>query len=299
MEYSTIEGKKLNSSNYECQGFRYVKSREYGNSIYFKCALFRSNSCTCTGMINKQTDLLEIKCPHNHDAAAHKSEKIIISNTIKSKAEISTVNLREVFNDSCREQNEAASVTFKCLESSMYKRRRILQPKMPSSALEFGSHLQESHNFTRNHFQTVIDNDEVAVIWGSEQMINNLRNSSDKQFDATFKVVPKLFYQLFTIFINFKDHTLPALHVLMIRKTERLYTVVLLTIRQLIPGFNPTFAIGDFEQASRNAFIAVFPSITIISCWFHFTKAIFERVQKLGLLNYTSEIKAFQCGYEK
>ena len=67
----------------------------------------------------------------------------------------------------------------------------------------------------------------------------------------------------------------------MTRKTERLYTVVLLTIQQLVPGFNPTFAIGDFEQASRNAFIAVFPSITIISCWFHFTKAICERVPLL------------------
>ena len=90
-------------------------------------------------------------------------------------------------------------------------------------------------------------------------------------------------------------NALPALHVLMTRKTERLYTVVLLTIRQLIPGFNPTFAIGDFEQTSRNAFIAVFPSIIIISCWFHFTKAIFERVQKLGLSKLSSEIKAFQC----
>ena len=181
----------------------------------------------------------------------------------------------------------------------MYKRRRILQPKMPSSALEFGSHLQESHNFTRNHFQTVIDNDEVAVIWGSEQMINNLRNSSDIQFDATFKYVPKLFYQLFTIFINFKDHTLPALHVLMTRKTERLYTVVLLTIRQLIPGFNPTFAIGDFKQASRNAFIAVFPSITIISCWFHFTKAIFERVQKLDLSKLYQRNQSFSMWIRK
>eukprot|EP00800_Vazella_pourtalesii_P012525 TRINITY_DN2941_c0_g1_i2.p1 TRINITY_DN2941_c0_g1~~TRINITY_DN2941_c0_g1_i2.p1 ORF type:complete len:119 (-),score=7.62 TRINITY_DN2941_c0_g1_i2:6-362(-) len=98
-------------------------------------------------MINKLTNLLEIKCPHNHDAAAHKSEKNIISNTIKCKAEI----------------------------------------------LEFSSHLQESHTFKRNYFQTVIDNDEEAVIWGSEQMINNLRNSLDVQFDATFKVVPKLF----------------------------------------------------------------------------------------------------------
>ena len=85
MEYSTVEGNKLNTSNYGCQCFRYVKSREYGNSIYVKCAFFRGNSCTCTGMINKQTDLFEIKCPHNHDAAAHESEKIIISNTLNAK----------------------------------------------------------------------------------------------------------------------------------------------------------------------------------------------------------------------
>ena len=42
MEYSLVEGKKLNSNNYECQGFRYVKSRECETAIYLKCALFRS-----------------------------------------------------------------------------------------------------------------------------------------------------------------------------------------------------------------------------------------------------------------
>ena len=85
----------------------------------------------------------------------------------------------------------------------------------------------------------------------------------------------------------------------MTRKTERLYTVVLLTIRQLIPGFNPTFAIGDFEHAPRNAFIAVFPSMTIISCWFHFTKAIFERVQKLGLSKLYQRSQSFSMWIRK
>ena len=69
----------------------------------------------------------------------------------------------------------------------------------------------------------------------------------------------------------------------MTRKTEKLYEVVLITIRRLIPESNPAFAIGDFEQASRNALESIIPSITIIGCWFHFTKAIFEKVQKLGL----------------
>ena len=192
MEYSIIEGRKLNSTNYECQSFRYVKSGEYGNSIYTKCALFRSNSCACTGKIDKRTNLLELNAQHNHGAAMHRSEKIIVSNTIKRKAEISSANLREVFNDTCRGLNEASSVTFKSLESSMFKRRKIFQSMMPSSALELDPLLQGSLSFT-NHLQTIIAMDGVAVIWGSSTMMNNLSNSSPIQFDATFKVVPRLF----------------------------------------------------------------------------------------------------------
>ena len=281
MEYSLIEGKKIHSKNYECQSFRYVKSREFGDSIYLKCALFRTKSCTCIGKINKKTNLFELTGAHNHDLAAFNSGKIFISNTVKRRAENSTTNLRELFNETCRESDEASSVTFKRLESNMYKRKRILQPKLPSSALEFDSFLQESQ-YRTNHIQTIIYNDQVAVIWGSSQMVNFLRNAEEIQFDATFKVVPRLFYQLFTIFIHFRGHAFPVLHILMNRKTEKLYEAVLI-IRRLIPEFNPVFAIGDFEEATRNALVSVIPSITIIGCWFHFTKAIFEKVRKLGL----------------
>ena len=175
MEYSVIEGKKLNSNNYECQGFRNIKSREHCN-----------------------TNLLQLTSPHCHDPGADYSGKIIITNTIKRKAENSTTKLRELFNECCRESDAASSVTFRSLESSMYKRRRILQPKLPSSALEFDSFMQESQYYT-NHIQTIIYKDQVAVIWGSSQMVNCLRNTTDIQLDATFKVVPRLFYQLFIL----------------------------------------------------------------------------------------------------
>ena len=69
----------------------------------------------------------------------------------------------------------------------------------------------------------------------------------------------------------------------MTRKTEILPTAVLLTIGRLIPELNPTFAMGNLDQAPRNPMTAVFPSISIIGCLFHFAKAIYESVQKLGL----------------
>ena len=114
-------------------------------------------------------------------------------------------------------------------------------------------------------------------------MLNNVKDSPHIQFDGTFFVVPKIFLQLFTLFIQANDHTLPALHILMTRKTEALYRAAILAIKELIPNFNPIFAIGDFELAPRKALEDIFPSNTIIGCWFHFTKAIYGRILKIGL----------------
>ena len=219
MKYSIVEGKKLNSRNYECEGFRYVQARECQGFISLKCALFSTNSCPCIGRINKATDLIEITHFHNHDTASYNTKKIILSNSIKRKAEVSSANHREIFNETSRESEGASSVTYKSLGSSMYKRRRILQPKIPSSVQEFDLLLQESH-YADCHLQTVVDVDQIAVIFGSRHMIDKLKNVSDIQFDGTFTVVPRLFYQLFAVFINVKGHTLPGLHILMNGKTE-------------------------------------------------------------------------------
>ena len=68
----------------------------------------------------------------------------------------------------------------------------------------------------------------------------------------------------------------------MTNKSEKLYNAVILSVRQLLPAFNPTFAIGDFELAPKNSFTRIFPNITIIGCWFY-TKAIYDKLKKLGL----------------
>ena len=84
------------------------------------------------------------------------------------------------------------------LELNELKRRRILQPKMPSSALEFDSLLQGALSFT-NHFQKIITIDAVAANWGSITMMNNLISSSTIQFDEH----SKLFRDNFSSYLPF------------------------------------------------------------------------------------------------
>ena len=212
----------MNSKNYECQGFRYVKVRESQTSTFLRCALFRTHGCQSFGRIDKLTDLFEVTHLHNHCIESHNKNKITLSNQIKRKVETSTCDLREVFNDCCRDSIGASSVTFRKMESSMFKRRRKMQPKIPSSADEFGVLLFES-GYSANYLKTVIEEGDVAVIFGSVRMINQLPDPTYIQFDGTFKVVPKFFLQLFPILIELNGHTLPALHIFMTRKTEKLF----------------------------------------------------------------------------
>ena len=116
------------------------------------------------------------------------------------------------------------------------------------------------------------------------------------QFDGTFYTVPTQFFQLWTIFATVGRHTVPAINCLMTAKTQELYKAVLESISAKIPQFKPEFSMSDWEPAARNAIKEVHPQIKIYGCWFHYTKCIWRKIQKLGLANTFKnniEIQAF------
>ena len=138
MDFSIEEGKRLNSLNYTSDGYRYTKYRESNETVYLRCTLAKRCACKGTAKISSTSkDLLEMTKAHNHSRIEHKSEIIILANRIKRAAAVSTDNLREVFNDECRNSSAGSSISFKQLESTLCKRRRLDLPKLPSSPEEF------------------------------------------------------------------------------------------------------------------------------------------------------------------
>ena len=124
-----------------------------------------------------------------------------------------------LFNDITRSDPSAHKVTFKECESLMFRARRTSQPIIPKSAMEFCEKLP-STNFALNFKAAIILDERIAVIFLSEKIHNMIGDICDIQFDGTFYIVPKLFYQLFTIFISIGTHTLPAIYCLIRIKTR-------------------------------------------------------------------------------
>ena len=125
------------------------------------------------------------------------SEVFALKSACRIRAKNSRDNLRDLFSDFTRSDPSAHKVTFKECESLMFIARRTSQPIIPKSAMEFCEQLP-STNFALNFKAAIILDGRIAVIFFSEKIHNMIGDICN----GTFYVVPKLFYQLFTIFIQ-------------------------------------------------------------------------------------------------
>jgi len=126
----------------------------------------------------------------------------------------------------------------------------------------------------------------TAVIFASNDQLELLHQAHVIYMDSTFKVVPSLYYQLFTVFVPHADYAFPVFFALMTRKTMKLYEAVMLMMHHLAPEFQTTQVIADFEEAPTAAVRAVFGNdVTVSGCWFHYAQALVKRMCKVGLAN--------------
>ena len=121
------------------------------------------------------------------------------------------------------------------------------------------------------------------LVLGTQTMVGILRNASNWMIDATFKVVPALFYQLLVIHGIYRDHVFPCLYILMPNKSEETYDRVFGIVKNIIGRDSPTQVIADLELAMHNAVVRVWPEVEIRGCYFHLTQALWRKVQEVGL----------------
>ena len=122
------------------------------------------------------------------------------------------------------------------------------------------------------------------LMFGTEENKNILSYSTIWMADSTFKTVPSLCKQLYTIHelvggvYPFRDgHLLPCIYVLLPGKSAFNYNKMWQIIKQLCPDSNPQYLLVDFEQAAINAFKKIWPMTYIKGCFFHLSQSAIGR----------------------
>ena len=106
---------------------------------------FFKNGCKGSAKFNIEVNLVYPRSQHNHNVEEYNAKIHEIKTKIKRKAMTSRDNLREIFNEITRSDPAGSLVTFRECESSMFRARKSLQPKIPQSAIEFCKQLPSTN----------------------------------------------------------------------------------------------------------------------------------------------------------
>jgi hypothetical protein len=122
---------------YVCENMMYTRQNVKKGVMYLTCDRQVGNR-SCEGRAKILDDKLHITHPHSqHETMCPEITKMkLLSECRKRAADVSTDSLRSIFDREMRTASTSAAtqIAFNEVESSMYKRRRLVQPRLPDSA---------------------------------------------------------------------------------------------------------------------------------------------------------------------
>ena len=136
MEYSCNIYKHKRGCFYTTSdGFKYSKIRTYNNVTFLRCVLHRNFiRCHGTTKLDEFTNVIQPNRPHNHQISEYHTELYELKSKCKSAARKSQGRLSKVFRGCTRNEPAASLLSYKNLETSMYRSRREIEPIIPKSA---------------------------------------------------------------------------------------------------------------------------------------------------------------------
>ncbi|XP_024944982.1 uncharacterized protein LOC112494979 isoform X2 [Cephus cinctus] len=140
------------------------------------------------------------------------------------------------------------------------------------------------------------NDDQRFSIFSTKQNLSILQKCDHWHADGTFRTVPNIFLQLYTVHGIYKGLTFPLVYVSSSSKTTQSYRATLEQIKALKRKLNPKTVMCDFELSFIDAVKEVFTNTDVQGCFFHFSQCVWRHVQSTGLQQKykTSAVFAFE-----
>lgn len=278
----------------DSDGYSYVMRRAWASGKKaWRCSV-RSKALSCGASMQQDGQTFR-RGPqaHCHPAKPGIGTATKITAAIKEKAAAnvfkSASNIVEsVINNYSTEVQSQPACSQSSISSLVRQANRHRQKMRPKEPTDIDFTLNTDHipaDFLRADVKL---NGARHLVFATSDQLCLLKNAKTWYMDGTFKIVKEPFTQLFSIHAFLKGENgnikqTPLVMVLMSRRKTKDYIAVLRAILELMNGeTSMEKAVLDFEAAAWKACRKVLTS-NIQGCSFHWTQAIWRKVQNLGL----------------
>lgn len=277
--------KKLNINSYS-----FNNNNTIGNRTYWKCEMYCKSSCRAR-VITESDKVVKSTLDHNHvaDAAKMQAEETVIK--IRQLAESTQAQPHTLISTALEETNAHLFATklppMRNLKRTVrnIRQKKLAAPSLPSSCTELCLPTQYTETVRGEPFLLYDSGpaENRILIFSTKANLQCLSQSKHWYADGTFKTVPLIFKQLYTIHGFQRRTSIPLLFALLSNKREETYQNLLRQIKILEQSCAPQSITLDFEKAMTAACSKEFPAASQSGCFFHFSQCIFRAIQHHGL----------------
>lgn len=272
------------------RGYSYVIEKKSKSSFYWICVHRKDLFCKgriTTNFVDGRHEVVKKPTQHSHEPSAKDKELITASNHLKELAATSAMPPSQIIRENLVETQPNCRIYLpsKCAQKNKITRVRANSTKEPTSLNEMNipNHLKylegELFILAESSF-----NDKKIIIMGTSSSLKLLSEYKCWIVDGTFKVVPTIMRQLFSIHGQIDNQIVPLVFGLMSHKSTETYSQFFYELCkvacELKIDLNPDRIISDFEQAISTAAKQYFPSAEYKACFFHFGQIIWRKVQQ-------------------
>ena len=274
---------------YEGYVFVFQKKLASGTDSY-ECQRRRNYGCNARIKVLDDT-IVDAINDHVHAPAMNHVEALRLRHGIKRKAIESQETPQQIISSAMVDISDGAASIIPPMRTIRRCIRRYRQSVGIPHPIPLGSSemdIPEGLKLTTHGEQFLLfdsgkGSSSRMLIYSTQTNLDLLHRSELWFADGTFKTVPEIFYQLYTIHAFSNGRVFPCVYALLSDKKEETYNSFFLQLNSLKTGLNPVHFSVDFEQAAINAIRVSFPLTKINGCFFHFSQNVYRKIQSQGL----------------
>lgn len=272
------------------EGYVFQKDKSENGRSYWRCFMLHKSNCKAR-CITENDVLIKHNREHNHERDTLDTLNRQVSHQIKDLSSTTRMISNEIISNvtSRYSNDEVGEIRSVPLLKKLIQRTRKQTDEFPPEPTS-RSDISIPENFTNtlsgNRFllHDNLEPNERIILFCTDNCLTMLSRCREWFCDGTFKTVPSLFLQLYTIHVKIESSVVPAVYALLPNKTFITYNNLISYLRIYNHNLNPQRIVMDFEQGAIGAFKSNFPNSQVNGCFFHLSKNLWRKIQKNSVL---------------